>query len=115
MPDTYIIYRFFFEWLEQIGHPLSMKQWVNAINALSSSESEVFFTIIHASDFSQPEYKEEYGERINHALSFYVNMRDEISDSDGNLKALKDEFDALEKSELSYIKESFVGVLNIHK
>ena len=42
-------------------------------------------------------------------------MRDEISDSDGNLKALKDEFDALEKSELSYIKESFAGVLNIHK
>ena len=115
MPDTYIIYRFFFEWLEQKGHPLSMKQWVNAINALSSSESELFFTIIHASDFSQPEYKEEYGERINYALSFYVNMRDEISDTDGKLKALKDEFDSLPKSEIDYIKQSFAGVLNVHK
>ena len=51
MPDTYIIYRFFFEWLDRKNHKLGMSQWVAAINALTKEEQTRFFNIIHDKNF----------------------------------------------------------------
>lgn len=115
MPDTFIIYRFFFEWLEEKKHPLSMAQWVKAMNALSKEEMDLLFSIIHDNNFTQPAKEYDYGNNVNHALKFYVNMRNEITDPFGTLKDLKDEFDRLPKEHLEYIKNSFAGVLNIYK
>lgn len=112
MPDTFIIYRFFFEWLNQKGHPYSMQSWVDAMNALSDQERELVFDIIHAPTFSQCHRDEDaYTERVNHALRFYANFRDEVQDKDGKFYALKKEFDALPKSELAYIKEAHLPII----
>ena len=115
MPDTYIIYRFFFEWLEKKSHPLSMKRWVDTMNSLSIQERDTLLSIIHDRNFTQTNMGEDYGERINEVLKFYVNLRDEISDPKGCLWKLKQEFDSLPKDELNYIKDSFAGVLTIYR
>lgn len=112
MPDTYIIYRFFFEWLDSKGHPLSMSNWLKAVNALSKEEQMVFYGIIHEKDFVQTKSHPDYGFNINHALSFYVNLRDAISKSDGELYKLKQEFDLLPKEEIEYIKTRRLQPLN---
>lgn len=114
MPDTFIIYRFFFEWLEKKAHPLSMKQWVDTMNSLSEPDRHILLSIIHDKNFTQSK-GEDYGENINNALKFYVNLRDEIMKSNGSLYKLKKEFDAIPKHELDYIKDSFAGVLTIYK
>lgn len=112
MPDTYIIYRFFFEWLDSKGHYLSMSNWQKALNALSREEQMVFYGIIHAKDFIQTKAHSNWGANINHALSFYVNLRDSISKSNGELYKLKQEFDSLPKEELEYIKTRRLQPLN---
>lgn len=112
MPDTYIVYRFFFEWLDSKGHHLSMSNWLKALNALSKEEQVIFYGIIHEKDFAQTKAHSDYGVKINHALSFYVNFRDAISKSDGELYKLKQEFDALPKEEIKYIKTSHLQPLN---
>lgn len=114
MPDTFIIYRFFFEWLDQKNHPLSMKKWVDTMNSLNEEEQKVLFDIIHDKNFTQPK-DVDYGININEALKFYVNLRDDITAPKGSLYALKKEFDALPKHDLNYIKNSFAGVLTIYK
>lgn len=115
MPDTYIIYRFFFEWLEQKDHPWSMVKWVESVNNLSDNDRTLLFTIIHERDFTQPVIKEEYSAPLKLALSFYVNRRDEVATPNGKLFKLKQEFDALPKENLESIKDSFAGVLNVYK
>ena len=90
-----------------------MKQWVTALNALTTKEQKVFYAIIHDKNFSQPIFKEEYGERLNHALTFYINMRNEITSPSGKFYDLKKEFDALPKKDTEYIKNSFAGVLSV--
>lgn len=108
MPDTYIIYRFFFEWLDSKNHPYSMSHWVEAINALSEVEWDALCAIIHKNDFSSWEGVETSSERVNHALSFYRNLRNEVSEKTGKLFTLKKEFDALSRKDLEYIKDSYI-------
>lgn len=115
MPDTFIIYRFFFEWLEKKSHPLSMKCWVDTMNSLSENDREKLFSIIHDKDFTQPNKNDDYGDSINETLKFYVNLRDDIMNPEGSLWSLKQEFNALPKEELDYIKDSFAGVLTVYK
>jgi hypothetical protein len=85
------------------------------MNSLSIQERDTLLSIIHNKNFTQTNKSEDYGERINDVLKFYVNLRDEISDPKGCLWKLKKEFDSLPKDELDYIKDSFVGVLTIYR
>ena len=112
MPDTFIIYRFFFEWLDTKSHPLSMSSWVEAMNLLNNDERSLLFSIIHAEGFSSWDGTATSCERVNSALKFYRNYRDEISKEKGELYNLKVEFDLLEKDEIEYIKESRI-VINL--
>lgn len=111
MPDTYIIYRFFFEWLDKKKHPLGISKWVKAINAMADVEQQQFFAIIHDKDFNAQIIDDTLPNRIKYALSFYKNRRDDIADSKGELYALKQEFDSIPKESLRYIKDSFAGVI----
>lgn len=114
LPDTYIIYRFFFEWLDKKKHPLGISKWLKAINSMSSTEQQLFFSIIHDKDFNPSNYNRVVPIRVQFALSFYRNRRDDISDPDGELYELKQEFDALPEKDIEYIKDSFVGIIK-HK
>ena len=103
MPDAMIIYRFFFEWLESIDHPLSTANWCKALNRLDDSEQSVFYEIIHNNEFVSIK-QTHYGKNIDEALKFYVNLRDEITEPTGTLFRLKKEFDSIPKNNLLYIK-----------
>lgn len=111
MPDTYIIYRFFFEWLDRKKHKLGISKWLQSINSMTYTEQQQFFGIIHDKDFSSTLANEQTSDRVNFALSFYRNRRDDIAKPKGELYELKKEFDALPKDELEYIKNTFVGVI----
>ncbi|MBD5232251.1 MAG: hypothetical protein HDS66_08905 [Bacteroidales bacterium] len=111
MPDTFIIYRFFFEWLDKKKHKLGMSKWVKAINAMTVKEQELFFSILHDKNFNASNIDKSLPNRIVNALSFYKNRRDDIAKEGGELYALKKEFDSLPKEQLNYIKESFAGTI----
>ncbi len=112
MPDTFIIYRFFFEWLDTKSHPLSMSCWVNAMNSLNEEERKLLFSITHKEGFSSWDGNETPKKKVNEALKFYRNLRDDIAKEKGSLYELKKEFDTLDKDSIEYIKESSV-VINI--
>lgn len=111
MPDTYIIYRFFFEWLDKKKHPLGMSRWVESVNALSKKDQIVFFDIIHDKDFNPAIIDSSLSAKLQKVLSFYKNMRNEVSSSGGELYELKQEFDELPRKTLDYIKDSFAGTI----
>ena len=115
MPDTYIIYRFFFEWLDSKKHPLGMSNWVKSINCMTHIEQQLFLSIIHDNDFDPKHIAENLPKRIKHALSFYRNRRDDVAKEKGELYSLKKEFDALPKESLEYIKNSFAGTIKFKR
>lgn len=111
MPDTFIIYRFFFEWLDSKKHHLGMSKWVKAINSLSKKDQRLFFNIIHAEDFNPLLIDTSLPPKVQRALSFYRNRRDDVSKPNGELYRLKQEFDMLSKEKIEYIKDSFAGII----
>lgn len=115
MPDTYIIYRFFFEWLDSKKHPLGMTNWVKSINRLTYVEQQLFFSIIHDNGFDPQNISEELPSRVKYALSFYRNRRDDVAKESGELYSLKKEFDALPKDSIEYIKDSFAGTIKFKR
>ena len=110
MPDTFIIYRFFFEWLDTKSHPLSMSSWVEAMNSLNKEEKDLLFSIIHGEGFSSWDGAYTSNERVNSTLEFYRNLRNEISEKEGRLYNLKKEFDLLGKDKIEYIKNSGIVI-----
>lgn len=115
MPDTLIIYRFFFEWLDSKKHPLGMSNWVKSINRMTYIEQQLFFSIIHDDDFDPLHIAEDLPKRVKHALSFYRNRRDDVAKEKGELYTLKKEFDTLPKESLEYIKNSFAGTIKFKR
>ena len=116
MPDAMIVYRFFFEWLESKGHPLSTANWCRALDKLDESEQQVFYEIIHNDDFVNTKERPHYSEHIDCALKFYINLRNEVAEPTGSLYSLKKEFDDTPRENLQYIKESgAVPVLKKYK
>ena len=112
MPDTFIIYRFFFEWLSTKNHPFSIQRWADTMNNLTQEERSQVFSIIHAPTFSQGDRAESrYSENVNNALRFYANLRNDVQNHGGMLYELKQEFDALPKKDIEYIKDIRIPVL----
>ncbi len=95
LPDTYIIYRFFFEWLDRIKHPLSAGAWEETFNSLSATTKEELFSIIHSPDFNDKMAKHIYPGELGEIMKFYVNMREAVQSPNGSLYKLKQEFDSL--------------------
>lgn len=94
MPDTMILYRFFFEWLETKGHPFSKWRWQRFVDILTAERRAMLLDCLNAATpLNDPE------PWLAALLPFYRNMRDDIASPDGSLHALKQEFDALGKQE----------------
>lgn len=116
MPDAMIIYRFFFEWLDRINHPLSSSNWCEAMNRLTPMELDYFFSVTHNEEFINTKERESYSENVDKALSFYINLRNEVSDPKGSLFHLKEQFDSLPKEELKSIRTSgAVPIIDVYK
>ncbi len=109
MPETMIIYRFFFEWLsteaaitigkEKFGHSFesfSVQAWWNCYceceKATSPAEWESVRLFIHTNDFDGRRDKFT-NPLIIKLLSFYENNRKSVVEKDSELFAMKQEYD----------------------
>ena len=89
-----------------------MQRWADTMNNLTSDERALVFSIIHAPSFSQSDKAESrYSENVNNALRFYANLRNDVQNSGGMLFELKQEFDALPKEDIEYIKNISIPIL----
>ena len=95
MPDTYIIYRYFFEWLKEKEHPLSTYNWIQTYNNLSPNVKDEFLSILHAPDFTSVLSHHTYSGELAEIMKFYVNLRDAVQNKGGELFSLKQEYDTL--------------------
>ena len=94
MPDTLILYRFFFEWLETKGHKLSKYRWQSIIDNLSLSDRQELIEYLNSEDDGSPQ--KDFIEKLK---PFYKNLRDQIENPHGFLHEYKLEFDTLSKKE----------------
>ena len=76
------------------------------LNELDEEEQSVFYGIIHNEDFTNTSTRPNYSKHISDALTFYINLRNEIAEPNGSLYTLKKEFDSIPKDDLLYIKQS---------
>ena len=96
MPETFILYRFFFKWLDEkgsMGTDHWRQCWNHCMNTLEEDEKQLVLDIIHTNTF----YKEEL-EAVTSAdalklLNFYTNYRKDIITPGTELYRLKQEYD----------------------
>lgn len=110
MPETMLIYRFFFEWLgSSEAKKIAAKQFKNTLvcnnstiawktsfleckNNLSNTEWERILDIIHKNNFENISLKE-FPEEVKKLLNFYVNHKQAVIDENTDLKFMKSEYD----------------------
>lgn len=102
MPETFILYRFFFKWLDSKGLRGTdhwRKCWNLCKNTLSNDEWQDTLEIIHANDFSETNINKAKSSLSQDLLGFYVNYRKDIITEGNELYNLKQEYDALTKEQ----------------
>ena len=86
MPETFLLFRFFFEYLGYTD------KWRSAMSSLSDGEKDIILPIIFKNNFSNIE-EMNVSDRIKSILSFYKNYRAEIADPNSELFKMKQEFE----------------------
>jgi hypothetical protein len=97
MPETFILYRLFFEWLEEKNWDISTKKWEDDIYSLNKTDMEEALKIIHTADFKNIRDKTN-NPRVLNVLKYYTNSREEIIRKGTELFNLKKEYDELQKN-----------------
>jgi hypothetical protein len=97
MPETFILYRLFFEWLgDEKNYPVSTNAWrqcwQKTFEKLNKEEIAELKNIIHENNFSSIP-KKYSNPMFSKLLSFYVNYRDDINNPASKLYKLKQEYD----------------------
>jgi len=98
MPETFILYRFFFEWLgDEKKYPVSTNAWWQCWHEtfakLNEEDMEELKKIIHENRFSSIPNEHE-NPKFSELLSFYANHRDDVITKGTELYKLKQEYDA---------------------
>jgi len=98
MPETFILYRFFFEWLgDEKKYPVSTNAWWQCwqemFEVLDEKEKAELKKIIHQNRFSLTPKKYE-NPKFSELLRFYTNYRDDIDNPRTELYKLKQEYDS---------------------
>lgn len=94
MPETFILFRFFFE---DLGYT---QQWREAMQALTDEQRAELYPIIFKNDFNYIDSLTD-NEQFRRILRFYKNYRGEIADKNSDLYAKKQEFEERFKLEKS--------------
>ena len=97
MPESFILYRFFFKWLDEKNHMGTdhwRQCWAHCMSVLPEDEKRRTLEIIHRNLFSQEEIDSVSSEAALKLLSFYTNYRKDIITPGTALYALKQEYDA---------------------
>ena len=97
MPETMILYRFFFEWLGDVkNYPISQKAWWQCWYAtfenLNEQETAELKEIIQQNKFAFLQ-TENYNPKFAELLNFYTNYRDDVITKGKELYELKQEYD----------------------
>lgn len=97
MPETFILYRFFFKWLDEkgdMGTEHWRQCWKFCMETLSENEKENVLGIIHRNIFSKEEIDTVVSKDALTLLNFYTNYRKDIITPGTKLYELKLEYDA---------------------
>ena len=97
MPETFILYRFFFEWLDErqgIGVSHWRKCWKTCMKTLSELDKETLLDIIHNNQFTAEEKKRITSPDAIKLLEYYTNFRKDIITPGTKLYDLKQEYDS---------------------
>jgi len=100
MPEVFILYRFFFKWLDEQGLRGSehwRKTWQKCKKELPTEEWCELESIIHNNDFKALNLENLHNPLSHELLSFYKISRKDISDETGLLYSLKKEYDLASK------------------
>jgi hypothetical protein len=90
MPETFIIYRFFFE---EIGYT---DEWRKAMMSLSGKERKELYPIIFNNEFNNIEELTDNPKYL-HILDYYRNYRYDIINPNSKLYKMKQEYDVSHK------------------
>lgn len=98
MPETMILYRFFFEWLgDEKNYPVSTNAWwqcwQETFAYLNEQEKENLLEIIHQNKFGSHASLSN-NPNFSKLLSFYTNFRDDVVTQGTELYKLKQEYDS---------------------
>ena len=86
MPETFLLYRFFFE---SIGYT---EEWWTEMQLLSSEEKAELYPLIFKNDFNHIESLTDNPKYL-HILTYYKNYRSDIINPNSELYKLKQKFD----------------------
>lgn len=96
MPETFILYRFFFKWLDNQPGGLGVAHWrecwQDCMDTLSSQDKERLLEIIHTNVFDNIDFSD-LPTKAQELLKFYTNFRKDIITSGTELFRLKSEYD----------------------
>ncbi|MBQ9191419.1 MAG: hypothetical protein IJ142_07440 [Bacteroidaceae bacterium] len=97
MPETFILYRFFFKWLDEkssMGTDHWRACWCHCMGTLDEVEKQNVLDIIHRNIFSQEEIDTVTSEDALMLLNYYTNYRKDIITPGTELYKLKKEYDS---------------------
>lgn len=97
MPETFILYRFFFKWLDET-HTTGVKHWKDCWNecmvSISDDERIRLLDVIHTNVFTEETISQFNNPKILKLLDFYHNYRKDIITPGTELYRLKQEYDS---------------------
>ena len=96
MPETFILYRFFFKWLDEKngrGTEHWRALWKKCKAKLREDEWENILSIIHTNVFNEDTILEYTNGEVGDLLRFYMNYRKDIVTPGTELYRLKKEYD----------------------
>jgi hypothetical protein len=96
MPETFILYRFFFKWLDEKGNMGTnhwRQCWNHCMKTLTENEKQKVLNIIHKNTFYKEELETVTSTDALKLLSFYTNYRQDIITPGTELYHLKNEYD----------------------
>lgn len=97
MPETFILYRFFFKWLDGInglGPQHWLKTWNVCKDKLSEEDWNEVLEVIHHNDFRKETTARFTDVDVRKLFGFYKNFRDEVSTPGTELYELKKDYDS---------------------
>ncbi len=107
MPETFILYRFFFKWLDDVnsfGPEHWRACWRRCMESLDQDTKEAILHIIHTNDFSDEKINQFDNPLVKELFGYYSSDRGDITDPNNELFKYKKQYDAIQKDNLSKAK-----------
>lgn len=97
MPDSFLLYRFFFKWLDDIngiGPNHWRNTWNKCKNKLSDEEWQSVLRLIHGNEYNLDNTEFMGDDDVKTLFGYYKNYRNDIVDPNSEFYKLKKEYDS---------------------